>query len=66
MPCPTTAHDLFEYVSSHRILLASMNAERNSLCPEDPRACGKRDLSRWSRKSAECVTEGGSRVRWRA
>lgn len=36
-----TIHQLwFEYVSSQTILLAIMNAEMNSRCPEEPRADG--------------------------
>ena len=58
MPWPTTAHDLFEYVSSQTTLDAIMNADKKSLCPEEPRAAGKRVLRRWRSARAVKVTDG--------
>lgn len=53
-----TMHQLwFEYVSSQTILLAIMNAEMNSRCPEEPRADGYRALRRWRRSRPERVTK---------
>jgi hypothetical protein len=55
-------HDLLEYVSSQITLEASMKAETNSRCPEDPRAVGNRALSRCKRTRAAKVTEAWSLV----
>jgi hypothetical protein len=58
--------DLLEYVSSQITFDASMNAETNKRCPDDPRAVGKRAFSRWRRTRAAKVTEACSFVLWRA
>jgi hypothetical protein len=49
MPWPTIHHDLLEHISSQIIFEASMNAEINKRCPEDPLAAGNRAFKRCTR-----------------
>ena len=58
--------DLFEYVSSQMILLASIKAEMKSRWPEEPMAAEKRALRRSNKKRDAYVTLSRKQERCKA
>lgn len=61
--CVTLTHDWLEYVVSQIAVEATMKVEMKRRCTDEPRALGKRNFNRWSRRRAAKATIEGSCVR---